>query len=245
MLNIVQRNTRVYRRRGVYASPKVQVVRAIVHHEPVFFSISNPNDIIQKCHLGGAFYEPEELAIIGKHFPVGGRMCDIGANVGNHSLYAAKFLHADRCTVFEPNPPAVELLESNIFLNGLSDKFERKFLGLGLSSEPAKDGAIRTPANNLGGARLRGEGGGIEIETLDNLVADQSFDLIKIDVEGMEIAVLEGARGIIEAQKPALFVEVDQKNDEDFQIWLGETGYTVAQTFKRYPTNTNYLAVAA
>jgi Met-10+ like-protein len=53
----------------------------------------------------GVFYEREELEIIATHFK-GGTFVDIGANVGNHSIFAAKFLGASKVIAFEPNPTA-------------------------------------------------------------------------------------------------------------------------------------------
>src|SRR5688500_7711411 len=54
----------------------------------VKFFVANEGDHIQRFHLQGRFYEAEELELIGRYFR-NGVFVDIGANVGNHSLYAA------------------------------------------------------------------------------------------------------------------------------------------------------------
>ena len=53
---------------------------------PLFWFVQNPNDLIQKEHLHGQFYEREELEVI-KSIYRGGVFVDIGANVSNHAVF--------------------------------------------------------------------------------------------------------------------------------------------------------------
>lgn len=229
------------RKRGLYVSPLARVVRSVVHGEPVFFTVVNARDEIQKHHLQGQFYEPEELAIISRHFPIGGRFCDIGTNVGNHSLYVAKFLHASRIVMFEPNPAAIEILESNVNLNGIGAVCDRQFLGMGLSDKAVEGASMRVPARNLGGSRVIEGEGDIRLAALDDLVPGEQFDLIKIDVEGMELKVLEGMRRLLASTRPKMFIEVDAVNYRGFDAFLEMVGYIVLERFQRYERNTNFL----
>jgi FkbM family methyltransferase len=237
-----ERRARRAQKRGVYVSPPARVVRCEVHGQPVFFTVANPRDEIQRHHLAGGFYEPEELAIIARAFPLGGRFLDVGANVGNHSLYLARFLHAALVLPVEPNPAAAELLLSNLSLNGVAGRCDLRFLGVGLSDHAAEAAAVRAPRRNLGAGRLVEGEGGIRIARGDDLFAGMTFDLVKIDVEGMELQVLAGMEGLIRATRPKLFVEVDQANDAGFHDWLSRLGYRAAETFRRYERNLNYLA---
>lgn len=225
----------------LFVSPPARVVRAVVHGTPIFLTVVNPKDEIQRHHISGQFYEPEELAIIARHFPLGGAFLDIGANVGNHSVYVAKFLHAARIVVFEPNPEAIAILDSNIFLNGIDGVCDRQFLGIGLSDRAAAAASLRTPRRNLGGTRVVDGAGEIRLEAGDTLLEGQIFDLIKIDVEGMELAVLAGLAGLIAATRPKLFVEVDVRNQPKFAEWLTASGYGVLEQFQRYAQNVNFL----
>ncbi|MBI1217416.1 MAG: FkbM family methyltransferase [Rhodobacteraceae bacterium] len=224
-----------------FVTPLVRVVRAEVHGRTVFFAVEDPRDAIQRHHMQGAFYEAEELAIIARHFPIGGRYCDIGANVGNHAVYVATFLHAARVVLFEPNPPAIALLRANIMLNGLETVCDMSHLGLGLSDAPAASVAMAIPAKNLGGSRVVAGDGGIRLERGDTVLGNERFDLLKIDVEGMEMKVLSGLSGLIAATRPAIFIEVDRSNQAAFADWLREVDYTVEEEFSRYRANTNYL----
>lgn len=240
-----QRRARRAERRGVFVAPLARVVRCEVHGEPVFFTVANPRDEIQRHHLAGGFYEPEELAIIARHFPLGGRFLDIGANVGNHSLYLAKFLRAALVLPVEPNPLATELLLANLHLNGVAGRADLRFLGIGLSDHAAESSAVRAPRRNLGAGRLVEGEGGIRIACGDDLFAGMAFDLVKVDVEGMELQVLAGLEGLVRANRPKLFIEVDGLNDHGFRAWLDLMGYRIADQFRRYERNMNYLAEPA
>lgn len=229
------------RRGGLFISPQGHVVRTTILREPILFTVNNADDAIQKHHLRGEFYEPEELAIIARHFPIGGHFLDIGANIGNHTLYVGKFLHASRIVCIEPNPPAIALLESNVWLNGLTRIVDGNYLGTGLSDTAQENVAMRYHHSNLGAGRVVPGEGEIRLERADVLLAGQRFDLVKIDVEGMELAVLAGMSGLLAEHRPKMFIEVDNANADGFTAWLAEAGYEVLEEFKRYRVNTNYL----
>lgn len=227
--------------RAPFVTPLVQVVRAKVHGQPVFFAVQDPRDAIQRHHIRGEFYEAEELAIIARHFPIGGRYCDIGANVGNHAIYVATFLHAARVVLVEPNPPAIALLRANVMLNGLDRVCDLGRLGIGLSDAAAAAVSMVVPPKNLGGSRIVEGEGEITLERGDVLLAGERFDFLKIDVEGMEMKVLSGLSGLIAATRPTIFVEVDRANQTAFDDWVKAVDYEVKEDFRRYRANVNYL----
>lgn len=228
-------------RDGVFVTPQAQIVRAKIWGQFVYFTVANPEDEIQAHHVKGEFYEPEELGILRESFPLGGAFLDIGANVGNHSVFVAKFLHASKVVLIEPNPPAIALLESNVMLNQIDDVCDLSKLGYGLSDGEHSSAFIRIGRNNLGGARVKEGSGDVPLATADSLIGDQSFDLIKIDVEGMEIKVLQGLKSVLERSNCKVFIEVDQRNYEDFEAWRIENKYRIIETFQRYHNNTNFL----
>lgn len=227
---------------ALFKTPRVHVVRTEIHGERIFFCVENPKDAIQKCHFAGNFYEEEELDLIRQHFPIGGTLCDIGCNIGNHALYAAKFLHARKVLLFEPNPASINLLRCNIALNEIGAVCDETFIGIGLSDgQQASGSLVPDKANNLGGTSIREGNGDIRLAKGDDLLADQKFDLIKIDVEGLEMKVLAGMSQYLKTSKTKLFIEVDRENETFFQAWRKENGYHVLSHFKRYRQNTNYL----
>lgn len=224
-----------------------RVVGAVVRVErdgrEIAFFVKNKDDVIQRHHFGGQFYEEEELAIIAKAFPPGGVYCDIGANVGNHAIYVAKFLDPVEMILFEPNPMAIFILRTNLALNGVMEKAELSGLGYGLSDRNETLAVQLDNQNNLGGARLD-QGAGetrVQVKTGDELLAGRRVDFLKIDVEGMELAVLAGLKDTLERQTPKIFIEVDDKNAKAFQAWCGQNNYRILERFRRYQWNENYL----
>ncbi|MFZ1337756.1 MAG: FkbM family methyltransferase [Paracoccaceae bacterium] len=220
------------------------VVRCTLWNEPVFFTITDARDAIQAEHRAGRFYETEELDIIRKWLRPDSTFCDIGANIGNHTLFVLKLLRAARAILFEPNPAAIAVLRSNLVLNGVEDRCDLSHLGCGLSDSAQEGLSVHAPRRNLGGGRMVAvEGGTLAVIRGDSVLADQPVDFIKIDVEGMEMRFLAGLDQTLARWRPRLFVEVDRKNFGDFRLWLRGTGYAVQDRFRRYRANENFLLV--
>lgn len=231
---------------NVYLTPVAQVARAQIWGQTVFFTIANPRDVIQGFHSRGKFYEPEELEIIRTFMEPGSTLCDIGANVGNHTIFALKYLRTERVILFEPNPTVIPVLLSNIALNGLANRCDSSFLGYGLSDETAKGLSIALKsARNLGGAKMVAgkEGGSLEVIRGDDALSGRSVDFLKIDVEGMELKVLTGLSETISLFRPRIFVEVDNSNSMAFREWVERFGYRIKASFRRYRANENFMLV--
>ncbi|MEZ5818108.1 MAG: FkbM family methyltransferase [Hyphomicrobiaceae bacterium] len=221
------------------------VARFRAHDEDVSFFVLNEWDYIQKHHLKGQFYEPEELALIGRHVH-GGIFVDIGANVGNHSVYALKFLGVEKVIAFEPNPAAAELLAVNCALNGVAHRLDHRLAGL--SDKLGKAGLVAPKHMDLGSTRLAvdnvGNGPGCLVTTGDEALADvPAIAMIKIDTEAMELRVLRGLEKTLARTRPKIFVEVDDANLDAVMALAESYAYRVADTYRRYATNCNYLLV--
>lgn len=219
----------------------VDLYTSEIYGRRLVFSVDMQRDPIQRSHREGRFYEEEELAVIKALFPLAGTFVDIGANVGNHGLYAAVFLSAARVIPFEPNPKALKLLLANIAANGLAARYDLSHLGKGLGAEARAGFGMEARDRNLGAAKMLPGAGDIEITTGDLALQGTHPDFIKIDVEGMEIDVLSGLRDTIKRCRPSLLVEVDRENDEGFHMLIAEMGYGIFDTLQRYNRNKNYV----
>lgn len=227
---------------GVYTTPRAQVVRSSIWGQPVFFTVTNPKDAIQRSHRQGQFYEAEELELIRQHCPPGATFVDVGANIGNHTLFALKFLHAARAILFEPNPTAIEVLVSNLTLNGVIERCDLRHLGKGLSDRAADGLQMQVPDGNLGGGRMvAGDGGGLSVIPGDQVLADVQVDFLKMDVEGMEMQALAGLRDTIARCRPLMFIEVDRANRDAFAEWMASVDYAPRARHKRYRLSENFL----
>jgi len=139
---------------------------------------------------------------------------DIGANIGNHSLYFSQ----SYCQVFsfEPNPRTFKLLE----LNSTLVKNIKPF-NFGLSNMNGEV-SMQSFQENMGGSKIVGkfeENSNIikiEVKTLDSVAHElvMPIGLIKLDVEGHEYAAIAGARETIKANKPVILFE---QSDADFK----------------------------
>ena len=163
--------------------------------------------------------------------------------MGNHSLFVAGFLAPSAIIPFEPNPEAYQLLLANVALNGFGSVFDLRHLGLGVSDTAADGYAMQYQPRNLGGSRLVSAGdGGLRVVRGDDALRDVSPDMIKIDVEGMELQALRGLEETIARARPTLLVEVDDENREAFLAWVEAQGYQLLHSVRRYRNNTNYIA---
>jgi len=147
-------------------------------------------------------------------------MCvvDVGANIGYYALLFSSVVGpAGSVVCLEPEPENLEELRHNIAINGLGN----------VSLLPIAAGSTDTVLSLKRGlnAVVVHEGGNmsVDVKRLDSLDLER-VDLIKLDVEGYECEVLEGARGLLEKQRPSLFVEVhpDLLPSRDKLRWIAD-----------------------
>lgn len=148
---------------------------------------------------------------------------DIGANSGYYSILAGKISGNVLIHAFEPASGPYHFLQENIRLNGLSSRVTAHALALSdkkavLTFSEAKNPKYHFVKHNLGGmGRLtitddKPEHKTIKVSTvsLDEFCAPFSesyIDLIKMDTEGTENFILEGAKKTIALHKPIIICE--------------------------------------
>jgi FkbM family methyltransferase len=150
-----------------------------------------------------------------------GLIADIGANTGFYAILAACAQPANRVLAFEPVPDILAALDENIRANGLSRRVRLIRCAIGARNRTTK---LYMPLQDHGlvetSASLRADfkpphSAALEVleRTLDRVLARPSLafrrlGIIKIDVEGHECAVLEGAHWAITLHRPVIFIEV-------------------------------------
>jgi FkbM family methyltransferase len=195
------------------------------------FYISNPFDLIHRCFLKGRFFEVDELAHVESWVGADAAIVEVGAYVGNHVVYYSRFMRPRSITVFEPNPEAITLLRRNLDTNGV-DCADLASLGIGIAAAPARYDIVCDSADNGGATRLvRVAAGAVRSLPLDDLVAAR-VDFIKIDVEGMELEVLAGAKRVIAESRPKIMIEVFRRQIAEFDAWMNLHRYRVNRKFE-------------
>ena len=172
--------------------------------------------------LCGAYEKPLLFCLakmINQYHLNDGIFLDVGANVGNHSLFLS--MHMKQVHSFEPYSIAFKRLEKNVSINKIENICLHN-IGLGHKDEIA---SIYTPeTGNLGTASLNKDfrpGSSadeqIKIVRADTYLEDnniQNIKLIKVDVEGFEIAVLEGMHESLNRNRPIVVFEMSRQTRE-------------------------------
>jgi FkbM family methyltransferase len=165
-----------------------------------------------------------------------GSAVDIGANIGNHSVYFSDYF--EQVYSFEPNPRTFAVLALNAEL-----ATNVKCFNVGISNA-AGTAALDSSAGNVGGARIveaaTGTSRPIKLQTLDAVLGDaHNVKLIKVDVEGHEYQALLGAERIIRGNRPLVLFEQHRHDFVGGQSRVVELlrsfGYARFATLRRQP----------
>ena len=173
--------------------------------------------IFEKIKMEKDFYEHELLDEIKSVISENSIVIDVGGHVGNHSIYLLKVSNFDMSYLFEPRKPLIRLIRENMSLNGLEDKFIINKDGIeAISSSSGQLKFEKRKNYNLGTGRIVNEPGGANVSTLDSIFEDmdKKISVIKIDVEGLEKEVLQGALTVIDKHRPVISIESLIKSED-------------------------------
>jgi len=179
---------------------------------------------------------------------------DVGANIGFFAMLGARLVGPDgRVYAFEPVAESAEAVRANAALNGFA-QVEVHPVAVGAAGGRARLSVVE----DLSWSRLESElqhprasaSVDVDVISLDNLVDAGSLrppTLVKIDVEGAELAVIEGMRGVLERHEPAVICELHGTGAEVAAAF--ETlGYDVTNLEGKHPIDSaegNVHALAA
>ena len=205
--------------------------------EVLFYLPDFEKDLIQKCIVATKyFFERNELGNLQRYIRKGDVCLDIGANIGNHSIYYAKICHASKIISFEPVKSTFATLKKNIEINHLENCIDAHDFGL---SDRMKSASIaHFEEKNIGGTQLtENSEGDLKLASLDDMKFSCAIDFVKIDVEGMEYDLLRGAKQFFAQQSPVVFIEIWDEHFGKVDSLLQEYGYRI---FEKRPAG-NYI----
>jgi len=172
---------------------------------------------LSRCLLLGGNYEPNEFAWLGSVLARGMTVLDVGANEGLYALFAARRVGpAGHVVAIEPSGREFQILQENLALNGLvnvtavraaaSDREGPTRLRIAEAEHAGQSslGPFAYPIAQAGEET-------VPLRRIDELAETLGLDrvqLMKVDVEGAEVAVLRGARDLLARDRPALLLEV-------------------------------------
>ena len=210
--------------------------------------------------LESSAYDPEEISLALQllnnrraHFGDGVVAIDCGANIGIHTIEWAKFMYGwGEVLAFEAQERIFYALAGNITLNNCFNAYAR-WAAIGAENgeilvprpdylKPASFGSLEIRMT----ARTEFIGQAIdyspESAQLVNLLCIDSLaltrlDFLKIDIEGMEIEALQGAKQTIATHHPQILVEKIKSNEADLR------GFLETHAYRIFDTGMNLLAV--
>jgi len=157
-------------------------------------------------------YEAEEMGVLRALLEGAATFLDVGANVGWYALHAAALFEGLRVLACEPVPRTHTTLARNIAINDLDVEVLNAAISdaegeLEIWASPAYSGAASVaPSRSYEGA----EPVRCASTTLDSVVTSRGLkvDVLKADVEGGELAVIQGGLEMIERDRPAIMLEM-------------------------------------
>ncbi|MGE6371968.1 FkbM family methyltransferase [Stutzerimonas stutzeri] len=214
---------------------KVVALSIGTKHYSIYLPNADVDYIQKKISTELQPYELEMLQDIEANVSPGDLVLDVGANIGNHTLYLAAIANC-KVTSFEPNTSLVEALRRSVEINQLGERVTLMPFGVGHAAGKGHFAAIME--DNLGGQSIDIGEGDIRIVALDELEFPERVRLIKIDVEGMELPVLEGAVNLIDQDRPLIYVEcMNADQYKTIATWMESHGYVYWDTFNATPTH--------
>jgi len=169
---------------------------------------------IRNHMFSGQVYEAHIIHMVKELIQNSNFIVDAGANIGCHTISYALYNPNARIWSFEPQKKLFDILERNINRNNVGDRVTACNKGLGhvnMNVSLSSLDSVRDDSHGQGGWNKGGLGIGVggemmELVTIDSLNLP-GLDFLKIDVEGAEGLVIQGAAETIKKYKPKVFFE--------------------------------------
>jgi FkbM family methyltransferase len=184
--------------------------------------------IFEKICQNGIYYEND---ILEKWLPAlqdFGTILDIGANLGNHSLFWAKRRPNALIYSFEPFNDSFMCLRENVEVNGLSGRIIPVNMAVGKSEGYAQ--VSEFDPSNLGGTTfiMSSEPTEHQVISADSFVSQTNIEniaFVKIDTEGFEVLILSGMVEVLKKNKPIIWIEVSYESYRDVKAFMSKHNY--------------------
>ena len=194
--------------------------------------LCNPNDhYIGRSLIAYGEWGEAEVRLFERVLRPGDVAVEVGSNIGTHTVPISKAVGPGGTVhAFEPQRLIHQLLCANLALN---DRFNVHTHRAAVGADVGLARICAVPPHqkfNFGGVAVGLDLGGdssmeeVPLTTIDDMGLER-FDFLKIDAEGLDLQVLEGAKLTLAAHRPALFVEADPRTAQALSDFLSASGY--------------------
>lgn len=178
------------------------------------------NAIVHRLRREGVFEEDLGRAMVSDLERAPGLFLDVGANIGLMSLYVLSRRPSQKIIAFEPGPTQRRYLGETVSRNGLEDRVT--IVDRAVGAAPGTHEFIVHRGADIGKDGLADTGRGdvaerivVEVGTLDGWWAEAgkpAVSVVKIDTEGAEKLVIDGASAVLTEARPVVFFELEEAN---------------------------------
>lgn len=202
---------------GVLRHRRLGASMTAVRLEPMGITFSNDESVLTRrlYYLGD--YEAGEWRWWEHWCRRSSRVVELGANTGLYSVIGGRVTTLDDYVAVEPHPRTAQVLRANLALNGIA---RVRVVEAAVSGErtpsrmellvPRQD-RDATPTGAFLSSAVDHDGESRESITVDVIEARallERADLIKMDIEGQELAVLRSVEDLLAARRPTIFLEL-------------------------------------
>jgi FkbM family methyltransferase len=150
---------------------------------------------------------------------------DVGANIGSFSMLASGVVGATSVAL-EPVPSTFAALSRNIAVNGLKELVEPLCVAAGARRGRVRFSVDRGPQDRAVGESYSGASAEVPVMSLDEIAGNKRPVFLKVDVEGSERDVLEGARESL--RKPSLQAVLLEGDSAEIAVTMCQAGFARA-----------------
>ncbi len=166
-------------------------------------------------YLDGTLHEPEITRELIKSLNSDSVFYDVGANVGYYTVFAAEVCTRGEVHAFDINPQFLQLAEKSLDANGVTARLNNVAISNSTGETVSYSGEFGTTSVDSDS-----DDNSCEVDTItidDYIKENQTPDVMKIDVEGFESHVLEGAGELLRQGYPKkLFLEIHPSKIRDY-----------------------------
>jgi FkbM family methyltransferase len=217
-----------------------------------------PGDLLVKKIRNNKIFEQKMCDKIEKelHSSNSNTFMDIGSNIGLISLYVSSKIKNISIYAFEPGPNQSKMFEKTILKNNLNSISLYK-IALGNEDKSVTFVSHYSPDSSGDGLVDTGRAGQpipvsvpmMRLDTWWKKNNEPQIDVMKIDTEGSELLILQGAMVMIQSTKPIIYIEIEPKNikvypytRDDLFLWFQYNNYSLYTLDNELCTHTNFAS---